>query len=494
MLGPVSRFAALAAALLTATPVSALDFPTNDSDALSSIVKQISNGVVEFDVEDYYGPGLFPDPYTWTESATAWDSLVGYWYLTGDTTHNAAVQTALVGQLGPALDYLPPNQSLHMSNWRQSSWALAALSAAERGLPVESESENVTSWEDLARDAFDTQVPRWDDTTCGGGLRTDIFMFGDEYNSKDSLSQSTFFLLAARLARFTGNQTYVDLAARAYDWMREVKLIDDDFAVYYNASTTQNCSQVDDTQWSQAAAAIAYGSAVLANITSSTEWADRTTSHVEHILNYFFPSDILTSPACTDASTNYYCWGEAHAAEASTLRWLSLVPVFQPATHDSIHAALAATAKAAADACTTTDGGASASCKGLWSVSDDDEEQFDDDDPRTDVPRNATIGLGQQVVALEALQAAGFILSSADGVNASFVLRTANGTTATTTTLSSNGDGSSSSSSTSTGSASGASGTQTGAAAAGGLLRAASSAWGALGVAGLVGFATAVLV
>lgn len=230
-------------------------------------MKQISNGVVEFDVEDYWsGTGLFPDPYTWAESATAWDSLVGYWYLTGDTTHNAAVQAALNGQLGSVPNYMPLNQTLYISNWRQASWALAALSAAERGLPVGS--ENVTSWEGVARSAFDTQVPRWDDTTCGGGLRTDIYLFGDDYNSKDSLSQATFFLLAARLARFTGNQTYVDLAARTYDWMREVKLIDDDFAVYYNASTKQNCSQVDDTQWSQAAAAIAYGSAVLANIVS----------------------------------------------------------------------------------------------------------------------------------------------------------------------------------------------------------------------------------
>lgn len=206
---------------------------------------------------------------------------------------------------------------------------------------------------------------------------------------------------------------------------------------------------------------------------------------MEHILSYFFPSDFLTEPACTDASTSYYCWGEAHSAEASTLRWLALVPVFQPATYDAIHPALEATAKAAADACTATDGGASASCKGLWSVSDDDEEQYDDNDPRTDVPRNATTGLGQQITALEALQAAGFILT-ADGVNASFVLAAANGSTITSSGSGVNG------SSTSTGSASGASGAQTGAA-VGGLLRA-SSAWGSLVVAGLVGFATAVLV
>lgn len=218
---------------------------------------------------------------------------------------------------------------------------------------------------------------------------------------------------------------------------------------------------------------------------------------MEHLLSYFFPSDVLTEPACTDEPTSYYCWGEAHSAEASTLRSLALVPVFQPATYNRIHTALEATASAAADACTAAaDGDASASCKGLWSVSDDDDdqEQFADDDPRTDVPRNATTGLGQQVTALEALQAAGFILTADGGVNASFVLLAAANGNSTTTTTSSGISGGGDGSSTSTGGASGASATQTGAAAGGSLLRA-SSAWASsLVVAGLVGFATAVLV
>lgn len=79
-------------------------------------MKQVSNGVLSFYAGDSDGIGIFPDPYYWWESGEAWDTLVNYWYLTGDASHNAAIQAALVNQDGVDDDYLPTNQTKTIMN------------------------------------------------------------------------------------------------------------------------------------------------------------------------------------------------------------------------------------------------------------------------------------------------------------------------------------------------------------------------------------------
>lgn len=236
------------------------------TDALSLAVKQVSNGVFTFYNNDNTGIGLFPEPYDWSQSGAAWDSLVNYWYLTGDTSHNAATQAALSAQTGPDDNYLVPNQTISEGNENRTVWGLAALTAAERNFP-QADGQG-SSWEDLARNVFDGLAPRWDTQSCGGGLRSQIFTFNSGYNWKNSASQALFFQLAARLAHFTGNQTYVYWASRTYNWTRDAGLIGDDFAVYDGASANDNCSNVSGEQWSYTAASFAYGSAVLANFVS----------------------------------------------------------------------------------------------------------------------------------------------------------------------------------------------------------------------------------
>lgn len=241
-------------------------FPDSATDALNLAVKQVSNGVFTFYNNDNEGVGLFPKPYNWWQSAVAWDSLVNYWYLTGDSSHNDQAQAALVAQKGPDNDYMVPNQTISEGNDNQTVWGLAALTAAERNFPQVDGQD--ASWEDIARNVFDTLAARWDTSTCGGGLRWQIFTFNDGYNWKNAASQALFFQLAARLASFTGNQTYVDWATRTYDWTRESGLIGDDFAVYNGVNTDDNCTSVARDQWSRSAASFAFGSAVLANFVS----------------------------------------------------------------------------------------------------------------------------------------------------------------------------------------------------------------------------------
>lgn len=66
---------------------------------------------------------------------------------------------------------------------------------------------------------------RWDTQYCGGGLRWQIFSWNNGYDYKNSVSNAALFHIAARLARYTGNQTYVDWAVKVFDWMESINLV-----------------------------------------------------------------------------------------------------------------------------------------------------------------------------------------------------------------------------------------------------------------------------
>ena len=139
-------------------------------------------------------------------------------------------------------------------------WALAAMTAADQQLP--SPSASPLSIEN-AKNVFDLQASRWDTATCGGGLRWRISKFNDGYAYKNSPSAGTFFQLVARLARYTGNQTYADWAVKTWDWTTSIGLIGSEFKVYDGAHTTTNCSDINNLEWTYTAGTFLYGSAVM---------------------------------------------------------------------------------------------------------------------------------------------------------------------------------------------------------------------------------------
>ena len=115
---------------------------------------------------------------------------------------------------------------------------------------------------------FNEQAARWDTSTCDGGLRWQIFTFNDGYNYKNSIAAGAFFQLAARLARYTGNQTYADWATKSYEWTSTVGFISDDYRVFDGAFVKGNCSAISRLQWTYVAATFMYGSAVMTNYVS----------------------------------------------------------------------------------------------------------------------------------------------------------------------------------------------------------------------------------
>lgn len=90
------------------------------------------------------------------------------------------------------------------------------MDAAEANFPAPPDGD--PSWLSLADAVFNFQASEWDSATCGGGIRWQVYSFGNGYNLKNSISDGGFFQLAARLARYTGNTTYADWANKVCFW------------------------------------------------------------------------------------------------------------------------------------------------------------------------------------------------------------------------------------------------------------------------------------
>jgi hypothetical protein len=49
------------------------------------------------------------DPYSPKESAMFWDSLLNYWFLTGDDQYNDKISKSILGRVGENGDFFPRN-------------------------------------------------------------------------------------------------------------------------------------------------------------------------------------------------------------------------------------------------------------------------------------------------------------------------------------------------------------------------------------------------
>jgi mannan endo-1,6-alpha-mannosidase len=189
----------------------------------------------------------------------------------------------MLHQASSTQDFMPPNQTLSEGNDDQGFWGMTALRAAETKFQDPPSSQ--PGWLALAQGVFNTQAERWDNQTCNGGLRWQIFQWNKGYNYKNSISNGCFFNIAARLALYTGNSTYEDWAVKAWDWVYNVGLITPDFQVFDGTQNTDNCTAKDGTRWTYNAGVFLLGSAAMYN-------------HVSHPLTII--NRILTSNPETD--------------------------------------------------------------------------------------------------------------------------------------------------------------------------------------------------
>ena len=140
------------------------------------------------------------------------------------------------------------------------------MSAAELHFPNPPSSQ--PSWLSLAQAVFNEQVGRWDTSTCGGGLRWQIYTFNQGYDYKNTIATGGFFQLAARLARYTGNTTYADWADKSWNWMAASPLMTPTYTVYDGSATANNCSDASEILWTYNIGTMLMGSAYMFNYVS----------------------------------------------------------------------------------------------------------------------------------------------------------------------------------------------------------------------------------
>lgn len=308
-------------------------------------------------------------------------AMVDYWQYTGDTTYNDVTSEALLFQVGPLENYLPPNQSRTEGNDDQCFWALAAMSAAEANFQTPPKSR--PQWLSLARAVFDSQAARWDSTSCDGGLRWQIYPFNKGYDYKNSISNGCFFNLSSRLARYTRNDTYSEWADKTWNWMTAAGLINHEYHVY-DGTDSKTCEKVNRAQWTYNTGALLLGAANMYNYTDGSGlWGARTWGLLQGA-DVFFKNNIMQEIACESSST---CNVDQLSFKAYLSRWMAATTKVAPFTYDAVMAYLRPSAEAAAKQCS---GGSNGKQCGIsWTT----RSQWD-----------SYTGVGQQLSALEVIQ------------------------------------------------------------------------------------------
>ncbi|KAF4595374.1 glycoside hydrolase family 76 protein [Ophiocordyceps camponoti-floridani] len=362
------------AALLLPSFLGAVAYKLNpdSEESIKSVAKTMADDMLSFYNGDKPGgtPGLLPRPYYCMCPRR----------LRGDSSYNRLVTQGLLHQVGDHDDYMPRNQTLTEGNDDQGFWGLAVMSAAENNFP--NPPADKPQWLGLAQAVFNTQAARWDEEHCGGGLRWQIFHWNKGFDYKNSISQACFFALGARLALYTGNDSYARWADRTWDWMVAVDFIDKHWRVLDGAHTGVNCTDIVPYQFTYNSGGFILGAAAMYNLTQEAKWKDRLDKLLGASKVFFTGprKNIMTEVACEPVNR---CNLDQQSFKAYLSRWLAAITKWAPHTYDVVMPYLRASAIAAAKQCT---GGANGRMCGLkWN-----QDRYD-----------GSSGIGQQMAAME---------------------------------------------------------------------------------------------
>ncbi|CAG8283169.1 unnamed protein product [Penicillium salamii] len=288
----------------------------------------------------------------WWEGGALFQTMIEYWYMTGDTSNNPAVSQGMYWQRGDN-NYFPANYSAYLGNDDQMAWGLAAMTAAELGYPQET---SMPSWLTLAEGVFQAQVRRWDSQSCGGGLHWQIFPYQVGYNIKNAISNGGLFQLSARLARYTQNHTYSDWAEKIWDWSVRVPILDTHrWTIADSIVINDQCASSSKIQWTSNYGPYLSGAAYMYNVTqgATPKWKSGLDGLLNTTLNNFFPEqyggNIMVEIACEPrdvCDTNQEYFKGLLASD------LASVTILAPYTAPQIRPKLQGSAIGAAKQCT----------------------------------------------------------------------------------------------------------------------------------------------
>lgn len=277
-------------------------------------------------------------------------TLIDYWHLTGDTTYNKPTMQAMMHQISPTGDWMPENQTRSLGNDDQGFWAMAAMTAAENKFP--DPPSDKPQWLGSVQSVFNEYTTRWSETECGGGLRWQVFSFNVGFDYKNSISNGCFFNIAARLARYTGNQTYADWATKVFAWEQKVGIITNDMNVYDGAhidAKTNKCTHIDKILWTYNHGIYMHGCAAMYSVTKDEKWKTRVDGLLKTTTSKFLNQSIIYEQLCEPYRT---CNNDQSSFKGYLARYLASTSQLAPHTAPEIRKILATSGAAAAAACT----------------------------------------------------------------------------------------------------------------------------------------------
>ncbi|EKV06618.1 Glycosyl hydrolase, putative [Penicillium digitatum PHI26] len=353
--------------LLLSSAARAINLDISDEQSIKDAASTSTYAMMKY----YYGnetgqiPGAFPDK--WWEGAPLLMALLEYWHFTGDTTYNEELSVALQWQSGTDGDYMPSNYSSYLVNTvrgndDQMFWGLAAMTAAELSFPDRSTG---FSWLSLAQGVFNTQIKRWDTSSCGGGLRWQIWPYQSGYGMKNSISNGGLFQLSARLARYTGDAIYLQWANKIWDWSASSPLLSNStWNVADSTNIDNDCSTQGNAQWTYNYGTYLMGAAYMYNHTNGTtqsQWLTAVNGLLNKTIdNFFLTGGIIEEYYCEPAEN---CNNNEVLFKGLTSTWLAFTALLVPSNFDRIIAKLQTSGKAAAASCT---GHSNGTCGVQW--------------------------------------------------------------------------------------------------------------------------------
>ncbi|KAK2836940.1 hypothetical protein FQN49_006566 [Arthroderma sp. PD_2] len=370
--------------------LASIDLDLGSDDSIKKAASHIAHGMVSYYTGNNTGdvPGNLPDPYYWWEAGAMFGALIDYWHYTGDDSYNEITLQAMVHQTGEDGYYEPNNQSRSLGNDDQAFWAISAMSAVENKFPNPPKDEPEHQWLYLVQAVFNRQKVRWDEATCNGGLRWQIFTLNNGYNYKNAISNGAFFHLAGRLARYTGNEEYAKWAEKAWEWMTAVKLISPTFQVFDGTDSNDNCSSINHIQWTYNNGILLLGAAHMYNHTNGdAKWKARVDGLIKGAGVFFSsqkePKGVMIEVAC---EANGNCNNDQRSFKAYMSRWMAATMIIAPYTQPILEPLIKSSAQAAALQCNGPDN----ACGLYWTKGAD--------------WGTSKTGVGEQMCALEVIQ------------------------------------------------------------------------------------------
>ncbi|TGJ81478.1 hypothetical protein E0Z10_g7282 [Xylaria hypoxylon] len=334
---------------------SAQTYKIDTNDNIISASKTLAYDLMTY----YHGnqsgqtPGILPGPppagdYYWWEGGALWGTMIDYWHLTGDDSYNDVITQAMLWQVGPNRNYMPPNVTASLGNDDQGFWGMSAMQAAEENFP--NPPSDQPQWLALAQAVWNTQAdPDRHDATCGGGLRWQIPFANNGYDYKNSIANGIFFNLGARLARYTNNQTYADVAENTWDWVVSVGFMDENYNIFDGAHVQANCTDINRAQFSYNNGVFLLGAAYMYNFTGDSKWETRLNGLIDATFKVFFPNDTAYEIACEEHMT---CTTDMLSFKGYVHRWMATITQIAPFTAAKVLPVLRKSAQAAANQCT----------------------------------------------------------------------------------------------------------------------------------------------